>query len=85
MIHCRPGPTVRLKRAARSGVVSPSATKLKSTVFGCREKFVTVSSLENSPVSTITGRVLRAAPANGPAVTGKTKEPSELPLSLMTP
>ena len=48
---------VRLKRAVRLVVRTPSATKLKRRVLTFRVKFVTVNSLVNSRVSTITGRV----------------------------
>jgi len=46
---------------------------------------VTVSSLENSPVSTITGKVCLLFPSRELAVTGKMNDPSELAWSLITP
>ena len=85
MIRCWPASILRLKRAVRSDVVSPSATKLNWRVLASAEKFVTVSSLVNSPVSTITGKVCPVVPVSEPAVWGKTKDPSEFPWSLMTP
>ena len=75
MIRCWPDPIPRLKRAVRSGVLSPSATKLKWSVVASSEKVVTVRSRENSPVSTITGKVCPVVSIRELAVSGKTKEP----------
>ena len=56
-----------------------------ASVLGSSEKLVTVSSLLNSPVSTITGRICPLFPSSELAVTGKTNDPSELAWSLITP
>ena len=62
-----------------------SATKLNSSSLVEDEKLVTISSLLKLECSMMTGRVCPRAPLRELAVTGKTKEPSELAWSLMTP
>ena len=74
-----------LKAAALPALSTPSATNWKSSLLASPEKFVTVSSLVNSLVSTITGRVCPTTPSSELAVTGKTNDPSELAWSLITP
>ena len=74
-----------LKAAVLSSPSIPSATNWKSSVLGSSEKFVTVSSLRNSLVSTITGRVWPAVPSSELAATGKMNDPSEFAWSLITP
>ena len=74
-----------LKAAALSPVSIPSATNWKSRVLTSPEKFVTVSSLVNALVSTITGRVCPILPSSELAATGKMNDPSELAWSLITP
>ena len=73
------------KVAVLSSASIPSATNWKSRVLGSSEKLVTVSSLMNSLVSTITGRVWPVLSASELAVTGKMNDPSELAWSLITP
>jgi len=80
-----PGWKVHSTVAVLSGVWTTSALKRKVTVLATSEKLVTISSLVKTPVSTITGRVCPVVPASELSVTGKTKEPSELAWSLMTP
>ena len=74
-----------LKPAALPAASIPSATNWKSSFLASSEKFVTVSSLRNALVSTMTGRVCPAVPASELAVTGKMNDPSELAWSLITP
>ena len=83
--RCSPAFNVRLKVAVSSPLSTASATKLKSTCLSVAEKLVTVNSLWKFPVSMMTGRVCPVVPTREDAVRGKTKEPSELKLSLMTP
>ena len=74
-----------LKAAVLPAASIPSATNWKSSLLAASEKFVTVSSLVNALVSTITGRVCPILPSSQLAATGKTNEPSELAWSLITP
>ena len=74
-----------LKGAVSSSASIRSDTNWKSSVLGSSEKFVTVSSLVNALVSTITGRVWPGFPSSELAATGKTNDPSELAWSLITP
>ena len=85
MIRCSPASSFMLKPAVLSVVLMASATKRKSRVLGSSEKFVTVSSLRNALVSTITGRVCPILPSSQLAATGKMNDPSELAWSLITP
>ena len=84
-IICWPGWKVHSTVAVWSGVWTASALKRKITVLVTSEKLVTINSLVKTPVSTITGKVCPTVPSSELAVVGKTKEPSELAWSLMTP
>ena len=86
MINCWPGNIgTGPKPAVLSSVSILSWVALNRTDFGWPEKLVSVSSVLNWLISTTAGRVCTRAPSSEAALTGKTKEPSELALSLMTP
>ena len=82
---CSPAFSLRLKVAVPPPVSAGSAPKLKSTCLSETEKLVRVSSLWKVLVSMMTGKVCPLLPTREDSVRGKTKEPSELKLSLMTP
>ncbi len=78
--------TVRVNRAVRSGVVISSDFQDASIVLSVSETFVTTSSVEKRPVSTIAGTTSAPrATESSWSVTAGTKEPSPVPLSLTIP